>query len=425
MSMGERFSHGNDSVKPKFPEGVTPSRRDIIKTVALIPTVGGVLGTPVYLRQEERRQREIYDNDFLGFEPLSQLEFSNLVKTHTESPLAFQRSEENAEGVLSQFTFTLDKPSQIYCYLVGEHADTVFVDPLIVQSENKRPYIAPVIHTDNYDKRPIKTVLQLGSYDKGEHTLTITEDRVANFPRQNPLEVYLQTPDDTSLLARFMEYNPVITLKNQDNVLDDIPLMSFCNIAKRDDIYKVTSYIIFSSENGGMFPNRLLENFQRTVDVEWVMEQLFTHEGKVLNNRRRLQTQDHNSKQFEGRYMVGNRPVLENATPNNLFSDHRFTLPFIDSSFDNPFAESEDEAIYYSPKPLFLPGTEGSSTILKKHPELQRWSFIELAEEGCVDRNDQRLQPFLDDLEDVEQHLNAVYPNRGCKELLSGDILGE
>jgi hypothetical protein len=211
----------------------------------------------------------------------------------------------------------------------------------------------------------------------------------------------------------------VVKLKNRQNVLDDVPLMAFSKVHRREDRYKVVSFIIFSAENGGMMPVNLMNVFSRTVDVEWVMQQLFELDGTPIESRRRFQASRHRVQPFMGQDLFGNSPVLATATPNNNFSDGRFRI--WRWSLPNPFEEIDNDAIYYSPRPIFLPSDQWSTELQGRYPELQRWSLFELAMEGCVNLNDPAnpyAAAFREDLAEIRRRIQARYANRGCRRLL-------
>src|SRR5690606_31993100 len=115
-------------------------------------------------------------------------------------------------------------------------------------------------------------------------------------------------------------------VKNHANPLDDIPLMTFAKIFRRADHYKVTTFVIFSSENGGTMPARLLDVYQRTVDIEWVTQQLYTPAGDPVPGKLSFQTVNHVFEQFEGRRILGEHPLLSIASQNNNFSEGMFRV---------------------------------------------------------------------------------------------------
>ncbi|MGH2562027.1 MAG: hypothetical protein ACRDJH_23455 [Thermomicrobiales bacterium] len=358
--------------------------------------------------------RLAYERDFAGFEPLDPAAFHELVLSHTEMPVRLAWDELADDGG-RRFRFSLPEASAIYLSATTGSAGVPFVHPLIVQLEYGRRYLLPLIRSSR-DGNRIPSAVNLGRFDAGDHTFTLRQDPAVSLPILASVRLGATRPDPDSLLAAFMDHNPVVKLKNLSKVLDDIPLVSFCKIHKRGARYRVTSYIIFSSENGGTMPVSLMAAYQRTVDIEWVMEQLFESTGDVIAARRRFQRRHHGTEPFAGREMFGNSPVLDTATPNNNFADGRIRL--WRWTFSNPFATRIDDPIYYSPKPVFLAPHEWAADMLLAMPELQQWSLFEVALEGCVDladRDDPAVAAFAADLEAVSQYLHVSYPSRGCQ----------
>jgi hypothetical protein len=361
--------------------------------------------------------RRAYDRDFDGFEPVTDAEFAELVAGYSEIPVPLTADAVERDGPRA-FRFTLPAPSSLNVSASADHSDPMFVHPLVLERENGRRFLLPLIRSDEEGRR-VTTTAQLGRFEAGEHTITLAQDRAAFIALPRSLRLEATRPAGESLLAKFIDSNPVVRLKNRDNVLDDIPLMAFSKIHRREDRYKVISYIIFSAENGGMEPANLLDAFRRTVDVEWVMQQLFEADGEPIRSRRRFQGSRHRIQRFAGRDHFGNSPVLTTATENNNFSDGRIRL--WRWSIPNPLDDVDEDAIYYSPKPVFLPSAAWSTALLERYPELQRWSLFELAMEGCVDLRDlanPAVVAFLEDVQEIERHIQARYAKRECRRLL-------
>jgi hypothetical protein len=358
-----------------------------------------------------------YNRDFNRFEPLSDAEYVDLVAGYAEAPVPLHVAGVDDDGAVS-YGFKVTEATNLFVSASADGADPIFVHPLILRRENGRRYFLPLIRAAE-PGRFITTTAQLGRFEKGEHVIALTQDSASSRPLPLSLRLRASRPVGDSLLARFMASNPVVRLKNRQNVLDDVPLMAFSKVHRREDRYKVVSFIIFSAENGGMMPVNLMSVFSRTVDVEWVMQQLFELDGTPIESRRRFQASRHRVQPFTGDHLFGNSPVLATATPNNNFADGRFRI--LRWSFPNPFEDVDDDAIYYSPRPVFLPSEQWSTELQRRYPELQQWSLFEMAMERCVNLNDPAnpyIAAFQQDLAEIERHIRARYDDRGCRRLL-------
>lgn len=366
--------------------------------------------------------RLAYASDFAEFDPLDPAAFSELVLNHAETPVPLRWEGPEEDGA-RRYRFSLPEDAAVYLAATTGSAAVPFVHPLIIQLENGRRYLLPLLRSSR-DGNRIPSAINLGRFDAGDHTFSLRQHPAVSLPVLASLRLRATRPNPDSLLAAFMDHQPVVKLKYVDNVLDDVPLVSFCKIHKRAARYRVTSYIIFSSENGGTMPVSLMEAYQRTVDIEWVMQQLFLPTGAVIATRRRFQGRHHGTEPFAGREMFGNSPVLVTATPNNNFADGRISL--WRWSFDNPFAADIDDPIYYSAKPRFLPPHAWAGDVLAAVPELQRWSLFELALEGCValDDDNPEAAAFRTELETVRRYLHVSYPERGCQLQLHVPLVG-
>lgn len=371
-----------------------------------------ILGISAY---SHARMLQEYQRQFQGFHALNTVEFYSLVTSHSETPvrLYIEQIPGSDERLIS---FSLKDESSVYLSASADSARTVFVHPLIVELENGRRYLLPLIRSSVSGRR-VPSTINLGRFSAGEHTVVLSQDAAATLPIPDSLELTASKPDSQSLLADFIDHSPVVKIKNLDNILDDIPLVGFSNLSKNGSRYMITSQLIFSSENGGLIPPRLMKSFQRTVDVEWVMKQVFETDGDVVATNQLFQSKGHGVEQFAGEVMFGNSPVLNTATPNNNFADGRMRLLYW--MVPNVFARADDNPVYYRPKPIFLPPNQWSEDVLADMPELQEWSQYEVAFEHCVNLDDSSspiTAAFKEDLRFVREHLQVSYPDRGCQD---------
>ena len=359
-----------------------------------------------------------YAREFSGFDPLSSAAFYELVASYTESPLTMVASEPDEAG-RQTFRFSLTRETPVYLSATVAGVDPVFVHPLIVRRDDGPRLLLPLIRSET-PTRSITSSIQLGQCAAGDHVFTVEQDGATSLPLPTSRSFRLTRPQPDSLLARFLAHTPVIEIKSAANVLDDIPLMAFTKIFRRDDTYKVTNFVIFSSENGGTMPARLLDIFQRTVDIEWSTQQLFSFRGEPIPGRLSFQTVHHGFERFAGRRILGNHPYLSIASENNNFTDGAWRL--LGMTMPDAFRRDAQDPILYAPKPVFLPPLEWGLALLRQYPEMQRWSLYELTMEGCVVDNG-RIDPgeakFFADLDIIQEHLNVTFRSRGCQRRLS------
>src|SRR5690606_1020763 len=358
--------------------------------------------------------QEQYSSLFRGFDVVDPIEYSYLVADHSEIPIPINIIGSSGHG---EFRIDFDLPSEsaVYVAVSAESAETVFVHPLIMQREDERKYLLPLIRSDKQGRR-IWNAIYLCKCSQGRHSVKSTQDPSASLEIPDSIAFSFSRPQHDSILAKFIDHSPVIMVKNLENVLDDIPLMGYSSIYKNDTDYLVSWHLIFSSENGGTKPWKLMADLDRTLDIEWVMKQIFSRDhGELMESHQLFQKRSHGEERFSGREMHGRQPVLAVATSNNNFGDG--SIHFGRWSIPSPFADGHENAIYFAPKPTFLKPGEWSLQIIQQIPELQEWSQYELAMEECVDLNDtedQRITKFLEELAWVRQHLRVEFPNRGC-----------
>lgn len=177
-----------------------------------------------------------------------------------------------------------------------------------------------------------------------------------------------------------------------------------------------------------------MDAFQRTLDVEWVMEQVVVRSDQRYSvTHQKYQGINHTHKRYEDGDRIGRSPLLYIVTANNTFGNQK-RLQVRWQDWIQHLRGDESKAIIYAPKPIFLPPGQGSADIIGQIPELQEWSQYEVALEGCVDLSDRdnpEVQQFLAKLGWIRQQLadDLEFPDRGCRErllsLLSTDIESE
>lgn len=363
------------------------------------------------------RSRTFY-REFNRFTPLNDPDFYELVATYAETPVPLIEGEPDADGRRT-FRFSLARDTTVFLAAAAESSEPIFVHPLIVRVDDGPRLLLPLIRSANPD-RGISSPIQLGMLEAGDHTFTLEQDAAATFPLPESLVLSATRPEPDALLAKLMAHVPVIEIKNPENVLDDIPLMAFAKLYRREDQYKITTFVIFSSENGGTMPARLLDVYQRTVDIEWVTQQIYSFDGEPVSDRLSFQTIRHGFAQFDGPRVLGEHPLLSIASENNNFSDGKVrVLGWAIPRLSVPYGS---DPILYAPKPRFLPGSDWGASLMRDYPELQRWSLFELTMEGCMVDNG-RIDPdedqFFADLAVIQDHLTVSFPNRGCRTQLT------
>lgn len=354
-------------------------------------------------------EREFYRN-FIGYHSLEQSEYDQLLSQHREIPIALKTEVRQGKLLLS---FSLPVDSAVYLTASADSARTVFVHPLILEREDGKKFLLPLLRSDVVGEE-LSSSIRLGHFSAGVHQVELTQDDSVNLSLPSTLQLQASRSAYQSPLSVFIDHHPVVEVRNPRNVLDDIPLIGYSRIYKRGDDYMVTSNLIFSSENGGTKPPVLMRSYGRTLDVEWVMKQIFAHDGDALQpSYRQYQGGSHTPRQFEGKQYLDSSPVLEVATLNNNFSDGRFWLDGIIPRR----ASANTEVLYYAPKPEFLPPGKIPEEVFDGFDDMQRWSQYEVAMENCVDLSDlsdPEVAKFIAELDWIRQHLEVSYRDRDC-----------
>ena len=294
---------------------------------------------------QEQRARSFF-REFNPFDPLADADFYELVAAYAESPVWLTEGEPDADGRRT-FRFSLKRAAPVFLTASAESSEPIYVHPIIVRPDEGPRLLLPLIRSAK-SGRDIASAIQLGTFEAGEHAFTLEQDAALTAPIPDSLVLRAASPEPDALLGKFLAHTPVIEVKSGANPLDDIPLMAFAKVYRREDEYKVTSFVIFSSENGGTMPARLLDIYQRTVDIEWVTQQLYTPMGEPVPGRVSFQTIHHGFEQFDGRRILGEHPLLSIESENNNFSDGMFRV--LGWAFPRPSERVRSDSISIRPE---------------------------------------------------------------------------
>ncbi len=161
----------------------------------------------------------------------------------------------------------------------------------------------------------------LGSFPPGRHILALTRDAGGSAPGVTAAvsriafeEVAATAPEhDAIALAPILYARP-----NTVGRFTDVPLIMWYETEKTARGSLVRYSVIFSNEDGGTPPDRLLATWGRLTDIEYIYGIEFDPGGKVIEET--YQAKDHKILPFEGK-REGRHPLLYVVTDNNMVGD--------------------------------------------------------------------------------------------------------
>ncbi len=161
----------------------------------------------------------------------------------------------------------------------------------------------------------------LGSFPPGPHVLTLTRDAEGSAPLARAsishlgfVVVTAAAPEhDAIALAPILYARP-----NTVGRFTDVPLIMWYETEGTDRGSLIRYSVIFSNEDGGTPPDRLLATWGRLTDIEYIYGIEFDHEGKVIEET--FQGKDHKILPFDGK-REGRHPLLYVVTDNNMVGD--------------------------------------------------------------------------------------------------------
>ena len=162
----------------------------------------------------------------------------------------------------------------------------------------------------------------LGPAGRGRHSVAVTLDRGASAPVARDLDVdgvriVAIHEDDPRYLAA--AHAPVLHPR-RDSVrrFSDVPLLAWYEEDATPRGRRIRYSVVFSNEDGGTPPDRLMATWGRLTDIEFVYGVELDAAGKVLDER--YQGRGHEILAFRGE-RLGRHPVLHVVTDNNMLAE--------------------------------------------------------------------------------------------------------
>lgn len=188
----------------------------------------------------------------------------------------------------------------------------------------------------------------LGRLEAGPHRLSIFLDqrRSARRTRQASVtEVRISPFDAASTDSRWRAHSPYLQARpNTLGRFTDVPLVLWVETAPLPaGSVRLRYSVVFSNEDGGTPPDRLMATWGRLTDIEFVYGVDLDPMGRVLAER--IQGPGHQLLPFSGS-REGDHPVLYVVTDNNMVSDRgRTTQRFAPAAVPFDLAGTSREAV--------------------------------------------------------------------------------
>ncbi len=214
--------------------------------------------------------------------------------------------------------------------------------------------------------------VMLGRLDAGTHRLTLRQDRrrsAANAGDATIDAVDVESFAETSPEYGWLSRTPFLRARpGSMERFSDIPLLTYVETdVQGEDAspYRYQYTVVFSNEDGGTPPDRLMATWGRTTDIEFVYGVAQSIDGR---SRELIQAEGHRWIDFTGP-RLGTHPVLWVATENNMVADH-----------------GADDLVVFAPAPMPIALRNQSREAVM---DAQPWTYAvtagEMIREGRVD----------------------------------------
>jgi hypothetical protein len=215
---------------------------------------------------------------------------------------------------------------------------------------------------------PAEYRVALGGLAAGPHRLQVHLDRRASARRAGPVTLeavrFESTPEDGRDHA-MLAHAPILHARPDTlGRFTDLPLLMWCEREVIAGGSRLRYSVVFSNEDGGTPPDRLMATWGRVTDIEYVYSVELDDAGKVVGEE--LQGNDHKLLPFRGRH-EGSHPLEWVITDNNMVG------------------ASGETTQRYAPAPEKFNLTDVSrEAVMDAHPWTYRVSAQEARREGRV-----------------------------------------
>jgi len=166
----------------------------------------------------------------------------------------------------------------------------------------------------------------LGALEAGPHRLRVTVDRTATARRVGPVSVHgiaFETTAAGSPEHAALAHAPILHARpNSIGRFTDLPLVLWHETEPTARGIRIRYSVVFSNEDGGTPPDRLMATWGRLTDIEFVYGVELDGGGGILEES--YQARGHEILPFAGR-REGRHPLLWVVTDNNMLSNRGVT----------------------------------------------------------------------------------------------------
>lgn len=216
--------------------------------------------------------------------------------------------------------------------------------------------------------QPFAYKLLTGNLEAGPHSLEIRRNaKRASTVGYEINDVSLDVAAKGTPEFEAYQYAPLL-YGREENDISDVPLLMWVEVSRNKNGGSVFQYsYVWTNEDGGTQTASLMARYGRSVDIEYCIAVSVDAAGNVT--RELFQTFKHNIVQFNGRH-DGKRPVLLDATTNNIFADVGKT------------------SLMFSYAPMIMPPLpDVRETVIDANPWIVRISAEEMEKEGKLVSN--------------------------------------
>ena len=164
----------------------------------------------------------------------------------------------------------------------------------------------------------------LGKFAAGKHKVAAILNEARSAKNARDVKIFklvvepnaAQSPED-----KFAVANAPVLYARPDTIdrFSDIPLFTYYEIFPlAENYFKIRYTTIFTNEDGGTQTAALMARWGRVTDIEWVYE-IEAKNGAIASEI--IQAASHVTKNFGGRRIFGEHPLIYDATVNNNFAD--------------------------------------------------------------------------------------------------------
>lgn len=301
--MSEQLAHSFGQERGLLRERKLLTRRQVLRTLGALGlgAIGAGAGKLAYPPAKMAIKQEVMDllsigHDFsnqlfykeVGAHGIDRARLNELLGPNMDTPVELRQIAREAQAdheALAEYNLTLERDGPVFAEFHGLHSHEDSLAILRASIDHGDEFLVPILRTTAYDRPSVS--IQLGTHEKGSHTLELYEQYAA-IPIASDEATPSLTQGKAGTLRSFLDmYQPDLYLHDYGDIANNFPWRSYVTVSETDDGLLAVVYTTECLDEDPIFgligtsPQRLIKTKGRPTDIDWSTEELLTEEGSL------------------------------------------------------------------------------------------------------------------------------------------------